>query len=123
MAFQDKLRQLVEQVEGGLACILMGKDGLPIGSYQNPQTRTRFDSETFGVEFTSLLHSMSQIANQTQFSQPTEFTLQSPHQTAIFRFISREYFLLLTLTPDGNAGKGRYLLRTAAPSIQDELFS
>jgi hypothetical protein len=29
--------------------------------------------------------------------------------------------LALTLTPDGNFGKGRYLMRTAAPKLIEQL--
>jgi hypothetical protein len=29
----------------------------------------------------------------------------------------------MTMTPDGNLGKGRYLLRVVAPRIADELAS
>jgi hypothetical protein len=35
--------------------------------------------------------------------------------------LSETYFLALTMKPDGNYGKGRFLMRTAAPKLLAEL--
>jgi hypothetical protein len=34
---------------------------------------------------------------------------------------NESYFLALSLTPDGNLGKGRFLLRLTAPKVLKEL--
>ena len=39
----------------------------------------------------------------------------------LIRMLSDTYFLALALAPDGNFGKGRYLMRTAAPKLLAEL--
>jgi len=39
----------------------------------------------------------------------------------IIRTLGDTYFLALAMKPDGNFGKGRYLMRTAAPKIMAEL--
>lgn len=123
MSFQEKLQQLVERVEGGIACVLMGSDGLTIDSYHLADDQTPFDPATFGIECTGLLQQISTITQRTRFGDPLEFVIRSEHHTAIFRFLTEEYFILLLLTPDGNAGKGRYLLRTASSSLREELFT
>jgi hypothetical protein len=35
--------------------------------------------------------------------------------------VDQNYFLALALDPDGNFGKGRYLLRTSAPKFLEQL--
>jgi hypothetical protein len=35
--------------------------------------------------------------------------------------LNEEYFVALALLPDGNFGKGRYLLRTVAPKLLEQL--
>jgi hypothetical protein len=37
------------------------------------------------------------------------------------RMVSPEYFLVLALKPEGNYGKGRYVLRLTAPKLLSEL--
>ena len=39
----------------------------------------------------------------------------------LIRVLSETYFLALAIRPDGNFGKGRYLMRTAAPKLVAEL--
>ncbi|MGC4063540.1 MAG: hypothetical protein QM784_02605 [Polyangiaceae bacterium] len=41
----------------------------------------------------------------------------------LIRVINDSYFLALSLSPDGNFGKGRYLLRITAPKVAEELES
>jgi predicted regulator of Ras-like GTPase activity (Roadblock/LC7/MglB family) len=39
----------------------------------------------------------------------------------LIRMVNDSYFLTLTMSPDGNFGKGRYLMRTTAPKLAAEL--
>jgi hypothetical protein len=39
----------------------------------------------------------------------------------LIRVVSSEYFVALAIRPDGNFGKGRYLLRLVAPKLQAEI--
>jgi len=39
----------------------------------------------------------------------------------LIRTLGDNYFLALALRPEGNLGKGRYLMRTAAPTLLAEL--
>ena len=42
-------------------------------------------------------------------------------RTVLIRALTKEYFLALAIRPDGNFGKGRFLLRTVGPKMQAEL--
>ena len=39
----------------------------------------------------------------------------------LIRTLNDTYFLALAMRPDGNLGKGRYMMRTAAPKLLAEL--
>ena len=39
----------------------------------------------------------------------------------LIRTLGDTYFLALAIKPDGNLGKGRFLMRTAAPKLLAEL--
>jgi hypothetical protein len=41
--------------------------------------------------------------------------------TTLIRIVNESYFVALTLGPGGNVGKGRFLLRAAAPQFANEL--
>ncbi len=122
MSFDQTLRQLVQNTEGAMACILMGQDGLPIGSFQLDDYSS-FDANNFGIEFSGILNQLVQMARQTHFDIPIDLILRSREHVAIFHLITEDYFVLLLLSAEGNVGKGAYLLRTLAPSLKQELFS
>jgi hypothetical protein len=48
-------------------------------------------------------------------------SFKSDKMITLIRVINKGYFVALTLTPDANLGKGRYLLRLLAPKLADEL--
>jgi hypothetical protein len=39
----------------------------------------------------------------------------------VARIVSPEYFMVVALTPEGNIGKARFLLRVTAPKLRAEL--
>ena len=39
----------------------------------------------------------------------------------VIRLLGDTYFLALAMSPGGNFGKGRYLMRVTAPKLQTEL--
>jgi hypothetical protein len=41
--------------------------------------------------------------------------------TTVIRMLTETYFLTLTLRPEGNLGKARFLMRTTAPKLLAEL--
>lgn len=41
--------------------------------------------------------------------------------TTLFRVINETYFMAVTLSPEGNLGKARFLMRLAAPKMDKEL--
>ena len=41
----------------------------------------------------------------------------------LIRVLNDNYFVALTMDPDGNFGKGRFLLRVTAPKLLEELES
>jgi len=50
-----------------------------------------------------------------------EVAFKTDKMVTLIRVINESYFLALSIEPDGNFGKGRYLLRIAAPKVLDEL--
>lgn len=117
--FNETLREIVEGTEGGVAGLLMGFDGIAVDSW------TREDSElditTVGMELSMVLKDIRRAAEQLESGGAREVAIQAEKLTTVVRMLNGDYFLALALAPDGNLGKGRFLMRIAAPKFIDAL--
>lgn len=125
--FKETLRSIVDQTEGAIAGLLMGFDGIAVDSYTRDELApgrpgsTDKDINEIGMEFSVILGSIKRAAESLEAGGAREVAIQAEHLTTLIRVINDEYFVALTMRPDGNPGKGRFVLRTAAPKILAEL--
>jgi predicted regulator of Ras-like GTPase activity (Roadblock/LC7/MglB family) len=117
--FRDSLRRIVDNVEGGVAGLLMGFDGISVETYT--REGQAMDINTVGMEFSFILTQARRAAEILEVGAIREVTIRAEQLTLIIRVLSDDYFVALALTPDGNFGKGRYLLRVVAPRVEEEL--
>jgi predicted regulator of Ras-like GTPase activity (Roadblock/LC7/MglB family) len=117
--FRENIQKMVERVDGGVAGILMGFDGISVEAYARPDGAT--DIQTVGME---LAHVISQVRRATvalEVGGLREVMVRSEKLTVLVHVLNTEYFVACAIRPDANAGKARYLLRLLAPQIQSEL--
>lgn len=119
MMFRENLKKIVDNVEGGLAGLLMGFDGIAVESYARDQQT--LDIQTVGMEFSFILTQVKKAAEILEVGKVQEIAIRTEAVNIIIRVLNQEYFLALALGPTGNFGKGRYLLRTVAPRMQADL--
>jgi predicted regulator of Ras-like GTPase activity (Roadblock/LC7/MglB family) len=117
--FRDSLKRIVELTDGALAGLLMGFDGIAVESYT--RGGQAIDINTVGMEFSFILTQARKAAEILEVGAIREVTIKAEKLTLTICVVSPEYFLALALTPEGNFGKARYLLRIAAPRLQQEL--
>jgi predicted regulator of Ras-like GTPase activity (Roadblock/LC7/MglB family) len=117
--FQENLKRLVAETEGGVAGLLMGFDGIAVDSYSAPDGGV--DIQTVGMEFSFILTQVRKAAEILEVGAVQEVAIRSASLTILIRVITPEYFVALAVRPDGNFGKGRYLLRIVAPKLQQEI--
>lgn len=117
--FQENLQRIVDNVEGGLAGLLMGFDGIAVESYTRDPGA--MDIQTVGMEFSFILTQVRKAAEALEVGGVQEIAIRAEKLSIIIRVLSTEYFLALALGEGGNFGKGRYLLRVVAPKLQAEL--
>jgi len=116
--FKEAIRDVVEGTDGGLAGILMDFEGIAVDSYIKSES---LDINSVGAEFSVILKSIQRATESLEAGGAREIAIQSDKITTLIRILNDEYFLALTLSPDGNFGKGRYLMRTAAPKLLEQL--
>jgi predicted regulator of Ras-like GTPase activity (Roadblock/LC7/MglB family) len=119
MGFREHLQEVCRGVDGALACSLMGVDGIEVDTHvvRNGDV----DVKNLLVEYSSLFRSAREAAEAHQAGGVAEVSIQTDKILAVARLVSPEYFMVVALTPDGNFGKARYLLRVTAPKVLSEL--
>jgi predicted regulator of Ras-like GTPase activity (Roadblock/LC7/MglB family) len=117
--FKEALKDIVDRTDGGLAGLLMDSSGIALETYSKPDSS--FDINNVGVEFGVVLGSIKRAAEMLEAGVTQEVAINTDKLVTIIRLLGDSYFLALTLRPDGNFGKGRYLMRTAAPKLLAEL--
>jgi len=116
--FKEAIRDVVEGTDGGIAGILMDFEGIAVDSYVKGNS---MDMDAVGAEYSVILKSIRRATESLEAGGAREIAIQSEKVTTLIRILNDEYFLALTLSPDGNFGKGRYLMRTAAPKLLEHL--
>ena len=124
MSFRSILRDIVEESGGGIGAVLMGSDGIAIDEFvtnEVPEGPLQEDFGTAGVEFSRILEEIRKAADALCAGAVSETTVSLAQMTLIFRAVDEETFLAVVLSPDGNLGKARYLIRRHLLSIRQEL--
>jgi predicted regulator of Ras-like GTPase activity (Roadblock/LC7/MglB family) len=119
LVFQEALRDIVDKVEGGVAGLIMDSEGIAVDSYA--RDGAPFDINVVGIEFGVVLGSIKRAAESLEAGKAHEVAIGTDKMITLIRTLGDTYFLALTLKPDGNLGKGRFLMRTAAPKLIAEL--
>jgi predicted regulator of Ras-like GTPase activity (Roadblock/LC7/MglB family) len=124
MGISEHLKTVVSSVDGAIACTIMGFDGISVETLQAPGQQTTssdLDLTTAWIEFANLLSQLRNVAGTLKTGAVTELSVNSEKCLTLMRMINADYFLVLGLLPSANYGKGRYVLRVAAPLLAKEL--
>ena len=119
MSFREHLEQICRDVDEAVACSLMGVDGIEVDTHV--QDGGDLDVKSLLVEYSGVLRSAKEAAEAHAAGGVAEIAIATDKLLAVVRTVSPEYFMVVALTPDGNFGKARYLLRVTAPKLRAEL--
>ena len=119
MSFNDTLARVVGRIEGAVAAVILGIDGIPIERYVDGLD-SDLDIELMATELTTLLRRSMRTASDTALGELHELVLAADRMSFLLRPITSEYFLLLALLPGGNIGRARYELRKAQMVLMAE---
>ncbi|HUK89890.1 MAG TPA: hypothetical protein VLZ81_05780 [Blastocatellia bacterium] len=119
MSFADMLSEITSRVEGSVAAIILGIDGIPIERWTSEEDHG-LDIEMIATEFTTLLRRAMHTAADTGLGELQEMMLGTGQAQFLVRPITSEYFLMLALAPSGNIGRARFELRKAQLALEHE---
>ena len=117
--FKEALERAVTGTDGGIAGLLMDFEGIPLESYA--KDGAALDIEVVGAEVSVVVKAIQRATEMLDAGATNEVSFRSEKLVTLVRVINQTYFVALTLSPDGNLGKGRYLLRVMAPGLAQEL--
>lgn len=117
--FKEVLQDVVENTRGATAALLMGYDGIALETYVAGDGEATI--ETVGMEYSVVLSQIQQAAEMLELGPAEDVAIQAESMTTVVRLLNAEYFIAVTLNPGGNSGKARYLLRTKAAGLLENL--
>lgn len=117
--FKEALKSLVDQSEGGIAGLIMDSSGIALESYARDDAP--LDINMVGIEFSVVISQIKRATEMLEAGQAHEVSIGTDKMITLVRMLNDTYFLALAMTPNGNFGKGRYLMRTTAPKLLSEL--
>jgi predicted regulator of Ras-like GTPase activity (Roadblock/LC7/MglB family) len=120
--FRENIKQLVEKLDGGVAAVLMGFDGITVDSFAKPGHDDALpDIQTLSMEFAHLIAQARRTLMSLDAGALEEFSLRAEALTLVVRVLTQEYFLACAVLPTGNVGKARFLMRMTAPALRADL--
>ncbi|KAB0666474.1 roadblock/LC7 domain-containing protein [Oryzomonas japonica] len=119
MSIRDTLKDIVDNVEGALAAMIMAYDGIPVDEITVPQSG--FDLQSLSVEYATVLKEIKRAAELVKAGAMEEVSITTNQTRVALRVLNEDLFTVLIMTRDGNFGKGRYLLRLKGYDLAREL--
>lgn len=111
---KDTLKSIVDKIPGAKGAVLMGFDGISVEQYEG---EAGIDIENIATEFSFRFIELVKAAKSLDLGALTDITIKAERGTLLVRCISDEFFAVVLLGEAGNFGKGRWVLRSAAPDL------
>lgn len=120
MAFRETLEQMCRQVDGALAASVMGYDGIAVDTHE-VEAPSEVNVGSALVEYSNVFGQIRTAAEHLQAGEASEVTIRTDRLAAVARSLSPDYFVVMALSPSGNLGKARYVLRVGSARIAADL--
>jgi predicted regulator of Ras-like GTPase activity (Roadblock/LC7/MglB family) len=117
MSFLEVLEDIVDKVDGAVSSMIIGRDGMSVQEYAREKL---VDLTGLSAEASAMIKDISLAADNLGLGEAREFSIISDRCGIIMRKINTDYYLALVIKPDGNYGKGRFILKTAIPKLEGE---
>ena len=108
-------RRIVDEREAALTDAI---EVLATDPVSNPLSE---DIGTAGVEFGRILDEIRKASDALSGGAVSEHIVVLSRLSLLFRVVDEDTFLVVVLTPDGNIGKARYLIRRSLIALHQEL--
>ena len=106
--FKEALQRSGRRHRGRPGRLLDGLRGHP--ARELPKKGFGFDIETVGAEVSVVVKAIQRASEMLDAGPTKEVAFKSEKMVTLIRVLNDNYFVALTMVPDGNFGKGRFML-------------
>ena len=117
--FKELLETILDRTEGSLGALIMGTDGIAVEKALAEAGKDA-NLDIAAAEFTSLVRGAQRAGTELGLGNLRELVVSLDDSIILVRLLSRDYFVVLALNPDGNLGRGRFELRKAELQLARE---
>jgi predicted regulator of Ras-like GTPase activity (Roadblock/LC7/MglB family) len=117
MSFSEILKDAVVKVDGAVSAVITGTDGISVHEYTSEKV---IDLTGLSAEASTMIKDVTMVAESLGLGIAREFSLVSDRFSIIMRRINPDYYIAMVLKPEGNYGKGRFILRMSSPKLERE---
>jgi len=118
MSFVESLRRVTNNLKDSKGIALVGMDGIVVEEHKKDPN---LDFQSLGAEYSSVMREVQRVNSSLQVGDLKEVSVLTDKVIVISRQLSKEYFLVLVVEPEGNLGKGRFLIRREIATLEKEL--
>jgi predicted regulator of Ras-like GTPase activity (Roadblock/LC7/MglB family) len=118
MSLVTSLQSILDGLEEAEGIALVGVDGIIVNEVKRSPD---IDLQAMAAEYCGLWREMDRVSGGLSHGPTQECMIANDARTLVFRRVTPEYFLALSVARDGNTGKGRFLLRYAALQLAKDL--
>jgi predicted regulator of Ras-like GTPase activity (Roadblock/LC7/MglB family) len=118
--FREPLKKMVMDAPGGIGVVLMGYDGIAIDQFF--LDNGDIDLQLVAIEYSNVVKESRHTAEVLGTGALQEVTIKTGRFYVIIHALTEDYFVELTLSRDGNLGKGRYVILRDAPTLCQALL-
>jgi predicted regulator of Ras-like GTPase activity (Roadblock/LC7/MglB family) len=115
--FEDSMQQLIEDCPGARGAAIVDPDGIAVVAIPREGSL-----EALGAELAAILRDLAESAREFQHGRLKQCSVFAEDATIVLTTIATGYFLVLVLSRDGLAGKGRFLSRLARERLHSEFI-
>jgi predicted regulator of Ras-like GTPase activity (Roadblock/LC7/MglB family) len=117
--FKELLETMLERTEGSLGALIMGTDGIAVEKVLAEAGKDA-NLDIAAAEFTSLVRGAQRAGTDLGLGNLRELVVSLDDSTVLMRLLSRDYFVVMALNPEGNLGRARFELRKAELQLARE---
>ncbi len=117
--FKEMLETIIERTDGSLGVLIMGTDGIAVEKVL-AEAGNDANLDVAAAEFTSLVRGAQRAGSDTGLGDLRELVIAMEKAVVVMRMLTRDYFVVLAINPEGNLGRGRFELRKAELKLAKE---
>ncbi len=117
--FKELLDKLVESMDGqAVGAVLMDREGICVDKMEADKA---LDVEAAAMGYSVVLKDIFKAAEMIGAGSVSEILVKAAGHSMLMRILDENYFVALFLKPDGNMGKGRFVMRTLSTEFKKHL--